>query len=192
MKLKNHYFLLRHGQTIYQTEKRDILYPFPEDPPIPITREGERQVKESAEKLKAKNIDLIFSSDFFRTRQTAGIVSRALGVEVNFDKRLQDLNLGEFRGRLMKDYQDFFSEKKERFFKRPKAGETWNDLKKRLTDFLEEVEKKYRGKNILIISHGDPLWLLVGILKGFTEEEEFLASRNTELYPNVGQFLEIK
>jgi len=191
MQFKNHYFLLRHGQTIYQTEKRDFLYPFSENPLIPITEEGKRQVEESARKLKEKNIDLIFSSDFFRTRQTADIVSKELGVKPEFDPRLRDLNLGEFHGKPRNDYQDFFAEKIERFTKRPAGGESWNDLKNRLEDFLKELEMKYQGKNILVISHGDPLWLLAGILKGFTEEKQFLKIRNDDFYPGVGQYIKI-
>jgi len=191
MQLKNRYFLLRHGQTIYQTEKRDFLYPFPENPSIPITEEGKKTVEESAKKLKAENIDLIFSSDFFRTRQSAEIIARELDLEINYDTRLRDLNLGEFHGRQITEYKNFFSEKSERFFKRPKAGENWNDLKERLKNFLDEVEKKYQNKNILIISHGDPLWLLAGILKGFKKEEEFLKSRNRDFYPAVGQLIKV-
>lgn len=121
MKFKNHYFLLRHGQTPYQRDedKKGILYPYPEDPPIEITEEGKKQIEEAAEKLKktcpepSRRIDLIFSSDFFRTQQTAGIVSKGLGLEINFDKRLRDLNMGEFHGGLKKTIKIIFRKEKK-------------------------------------------------------------------------------
>lgn len=192
MKFKNKYFLLRHGQTPYQRDedKKGILYPYPENPPIEITEEGKKQIGEAAKVLKDKKIDLILSSDFFRTQQTAGIVSKELGgLEVNFDKRLRDLNMGEFHGELKKNYQNYFSERKDKFIKRPPNGESWNDLKTRLQDFLDDVEKKYQGKNILIISHGDPLWFLAGITRGLKTDEEFLSQKHGFLYPDVGQLI---
>jgi hypothetical protein len=63
VKTNNHYFLLRHGQTVYQTKKVHFLYPWSEEEPIKLTGEGEKMIKSSAEKLKNENINLIFSSD---------------------------------------------------------------------------------------------------------------------------------
>ena len=189
MKYKNNYFLLRHGQTIYQTEKTDILYPSPENPPVTLTEEGENQIRKAAKELKEKNIDLIFSSDFFRTQQTSGIVAKELGLEVNFDKRLRDINLGIFHGGPKEKYRDFFSSREERFYKRPSEGESRSDVKKRLTDFLKEIERKYKNKNILIVSHGDPLWLLASLIKGFEKNEDFLKERYEGIYPDVGQLI---
>lgn len=194
MNWQNHYFLLRHGQTPYQAdqEKTGLMYPFPENPPISLTEKGKEQIAEAVQQLEKENLDLIFSSDFFRTRQTAGIVTKELNLEPVFDSRLRDLDMGEFQGKPKQLYQDFFLiEKKDRFDERPPGGESWNDVKKRLNDFLTDIEKKYAGKNILIISHGDPLWLLAGMLRGFKTEEEFLDARHTDLYPNVGQFIKI-
>jgi len=172
------------------------LYPALENPTIPLTKEGEVMVEKAAEKLKnlasgdpKGKIDLIFASDFLRTRQTAGIVAKKLGLEVNLDKRLRDINLGEFHGKPVQEYKNFFSEKKERFEKRTPGGENWNDVKKRLSEFLAEVENKYQGKNILLVSHADPIWLLYGLIKGFKTEDEFLAVRGTEIYPGVGQLI---
>jgi broad specificity phosphatase PhoE len=62
-------------------------------------------------------------------------------------------------------------------------------VKKRLLDFLDDVEKKYKGKNILIISHGDPLWFLAGIIRGLKTDEEFLSQKHVSLYPDVGQLI---
>jgi len=192
MKLNNHYFLLRHGQTIYQTKKKGLLYPFPEKPAVKLTKEGEKQIEKLAGKLKNEKIDLFFSSDFFRTRQTAKIISQKIGVKkINFEKRLRDLNAGIFQGGTTENYRNFFLSKKQRFSKRPPGGENWNDVKKRLLALLKEIEKKYQKKNILIISHADPLWLIAGLLKGFKKEEEFLQIRYTNLYPSVGQFIKI-
>lgn len=186
----NNYFLLRHGQTIYQTKYKDIIYPWPEKSPIGLTKKGKNQIKKVAEILKSREIELIFSSDFFRTHQTAEIIARELCLPILFDKRLHEINLGIYRGRPKAAYQKIFSHPKVKFSKRPPKGENWNDVKKRMLNFIKELEKKYRNKNILIISHGDPLWLLKGGLEGFTQKN-FLGKENKNKYPKVGTFRKI-
>ncbi len=187
--MNNKYYILRHGQTAYQTKKKDFLYPWPDITFTSLTKKGEKQIKDITKTLKEKDIDLIYSSDFLRTRQTAKIVAKELGLEINSDKRLRDVNFGIFSGKSKKEYRAFFASRKEKFFKRPPRGENWNDVKERVLDFLKEIEKKHRGKNILIVSHGDPLWLLLGIIKGLKGEEEFLREKYRALYPEVGQLL---
>lgn len=100
---------MRHGQTIYQTEKKGWIYPpFPEKPAIKLTKKGEKQIKIAAKKLKKEKIDLIFSSDFFRTRQTVEIVEKELGIRVRFDKRLRDGNLGIYREERKRNFTEIF------------------------------------------------------------------------------------
>jgi isoleucyl-tRNA synthetase len=99
--------------------------------------------------------------------------------------------MGVFAGKTYKEYENFFTEKKERFTKKPEGSETWNEIIDRLKSFLTEVEQKHENKNILVVSHADPVWLLAGVLRGFTKEDEFLATRKTKnnLYPDVGELI---
>jgi len=170
--MQNIYFILRHGQTIYQTKKKDFIYPWPENPVVKLTKRGENQIKSIAKKLKKEKIDLIFASDFFRTRQTAKIVAKELGLKINFDKRLRDVNMGIYHGRLREEfYQDFPGVSPLRFIKRPPGGESRQDCQKRMVNFLKEIDKKYKDKKILIVSHGGPLWLLEGAVKSLNNEQ---------------------
>lgn len=186
MVLKNKYFLLRHGETIYQTKKKDFTYPWPEIKPVKLTKKGVSQIKKVANSLKKEKIDLIYSSDIFRARQTAKIVAKILGLEVFFDPRLRDTNLGLYHGRAKQEfYQDFPRIFPLRFIKRPAGGESWKDCQKRIFGFFREIDKKYKGKTILIVSHGDPLWLLEGALKNWSIEN-FLKTAQPN-YLKVGE-----
>jgi broad specificity phosphatase PhoE len=171
MKLKNQYFLLRHGENIYQTKKRDFTYPWPDNPPVELTKKGIRQIEAAAKKLEKEKIDFIYSSDIFRAKQSADIVARELNLTVRADKRLRDVNLGIFHNGLKKDFYKAFPDPIKRFTQKPKGGESWNDVKKRMTGFVKELEKFYKGKNILIVSHGDPLWILEGAMKGLNRQQ---------------------
>ncbi|MDE2001860.1 MAG: class I tRNA ligase family protein, partial [Patescibacteria group bacterium] len=65
----------------------------------------------------------------------------------------------------------FFDSPIERFTKSPAGGESLNDVKNRAFDAIRDINAKYENKNILIIGHGDPLWVLEGAMRGMTNEE---------------------
>lgn len=193
--MKNKYILLRHGETIYQTEKKTLLYPWP-DFVTGLTKRGKEQVETAAKKLKSKEVDLVYSSDFLRVKQTAEIIAKELGLRVKIDKRLRDINFGIYSGGPVKKYYCFFSNMRQKFFKRPQKGENWRDVKKRIVSFVKSVEKKNKSKRILVVSHGDPLWIFCGILKRLGEKklleyryEDFRPYK--DFYPGPGEFLEI-
>jgi len=100
--LKNRYFLLRHGKTIHQAEKKDIIYDYPDDnPACVLLEEGVKQAQIAGEALKGKNINLIFSSDILRAKQTVKIVAGLINYNLEkivYDKRLRDINWGIFGG----------------------------------------------------------------------------------------------
>lgn len=182
--LKNKYFILRHGQTIYQTKKKKIIYPWPEVPPVSLINRGVKEIKVLAKKLKSQKIDLIYSSDIFRARQTSEIIAKELGLKVNFDKRLRDINLGIYHGGKKEEfYRDFPRVFPLRFIKRPPGGESWQDVQKRMLNFLKKIDKKQKGKNILIVSHGDSLWLLEGAIKGWNLEKFSKTSKPSYIQP---------
>jgi len=187
---QNKYFILRHGQTSYQATKKKILYDWPGLDSFPLTEKGQKKIKKAAKKLKNKKIDLIYASDTLRVRQTAEIVSKELGLKIHFDSRLRDINLGIYQGREKKEFQKDFPPSLERFKKRVPGGESWSDIKKRMTDFIEDVESKNKGKTILIISHGDPLWILKGLMKGFSDEE--LLKEHKKNFIKTGKFRKIE
>jgi len=194
MKLNNKYFLLRHGQTIYQKENRKINYDALENPVISLTDEGKQMVSDSAEKLEGKNINLIFSSPYLRTKQTAEIAAKIIGVEkINYDERLIDINLGKFMGRSMDESFEFYMAGNKKFDNRPEGGESWNDILQRVKNFLEDVEKKYKNETILIVSHADPIWLMAGCLRCYKNVDAYFEARKKRenSYPKLAQIIEI-
>ena len=189
--MKNKYILLRHGETRYQAEKLDVLYTKDENPDLPITENGKEKIRIVAKELKNKGIDLIYSSDYFRTRQTSKIVAQELEVDIKLDNRLIDTDFGIFHGKTGEEYRKFFFEKKERFSKRTPNGESWRDVRERAVAVITDIEKEHNNKTILIVSHADPIWLLAGYLKGLGEDELLEQRHRGSLWPDVGQYFEI-
>jgi len=160
---KNNYLILRHGHSLRQV--KDLASAWPEKIPLPLTEKGKKQILVLAKKLKKENIDLIFSSDLLRTKETAEIVSRETGAKIIFDKRLREYNVGIFNHKVPHLVWDFLKGKDLIETKIPK-GESLLALGKRIYSFLKSIDKKYSGKNILIVSHEFPLTILENLLNG--------------------------
>jgi len=166
----NKYFVMRHGegeQNLEDIINCDVKNKFS------LTKKGREQVKKAAQFLKNKNIDFVFASDFTRTTETADIIRKELGLEKNqviTDQRLREFNVGVFEGKKWAEYSKEYPIEK-RFKNSPSKGENYHDLRKRGGDFIFEIEKKFSGKNILIIGHSAPLALLTSVAMGFGPKE---------------------
>lgn len=187
MDLQNNYYILRHGQTIYQRDMKEWAYPKKDSSKVKLTEKGKKQVEKSVLSLKGKGVDLIYSSDFYRTKQTANIAARVLGVkEIKFTKELRDVNIGVYHGRKKEEYyRDFPKFSKECFWKVPFKGESSFQCQKRMLKFLKRIDAKHKNKTILIVSHGDPLWLLEGAVKELSIDKLFMMKKSN--YIKVGE-----
>ena len=169
MKLNNKYYILRHGEAL--SNVREIVSSWPEKFNNHLTKKGTETIENSAEKLKDKNIDLIFASPLLRTKQTAEIVGKHLKVKVKLDKRLREIGFGIFNsGPLEKMWKSFKGEE-ERIKKGSPKGESYIEVLERMYDFFKNTNKKFKKKNILIISHEGPLVLLQGKVMGLSLKE---------------------
>lgn len=169
MKLKNKYYIMRHGQA--KSNVKRLCSCWPEKFHNPLTVVGKKTVKESAQKLLDKNINLIFASPLLRTQQTAEIVGKALKLKHKTDKRLREIGFGKFNNQRLEGMWNAFNKEEERINKGADGGESYKEILNRMLDFLKDIEKKYKGKNILVISHEGPLFLLQGRVMGFSFKE---------------------
>lgn len=172
---QNRFFLLRHGEAEHNV-KNIIASGQEQGAQISkLTSKGfqqaERAAKNLIRKLKGQKLDFIFVSPYLRTRQTAEIVAGLTKAKIVVDERLSELNTGIFNWRPVKEYKALFGGFLEKFNKAPSGGENLNDVKKRMFRALLDINASYENKNILIVSHGDPLWVLEGAMRGLSNEE---------------------
>ena len=165
----NRYFLMRHGEALSNT--RDVSST-KQDAHNPLTEKGKTEAARAVKELAARGIDLIITSPFGRTKETAEIVAPLLGLSsehVLFEERLGEIQLGELDGVTMEEYHVFLGDKSDWYTKTPQDGESWLDVKRRAGVVLYELDVKYQGKNILVIAHNSPLRMLCATASG----EEF-------------------
>lgn len=172
-------YLLRHGEDKYTAEKRHKGW----SKGVPLTQKGIRQVKTVSKKLINKDIDLIFSSDLLRTKQTATIASKALQIKVKVDRRLRDLResashegMRESEFSHLESYKKWMKNFHNLDFKLA-DGESTGELYTRTTDFAREIEKKYAESTVLIVTHQANIAALLAYWTN-TEFRVFLTNLN--------------
>lgn len=169
-KQNNKYCLVRHGEA--QNNVDDILSSVA-DVPHMLTEKGRNQVQELSQKLADRKFDLAFVSPFMRTKETFEILSKQFGLEekdIHFREEIGELKTGIWNGKKVSDFVKEFKNE-DRFEIGPEGGETYADVKKRVGKFLFELEEKYIGKNILIVSHETPIFLMIAGAKGWDRAE---------------------
>ena len=85
--------VLRHGLTDWNDTGR-----FQGQADVPLNALGLDQARVAAEALAGAGITRIVSSDLGRAATTAGIIGERLGLPVELDARLQEVNVGTWSG----------------------------------------------------------------------------------------------
>lgn len=170
----NRYFIMRHGEA--ENNVRNINSTKLESAMLHhLTEFGKETVEAAAAAVAAEGgFDLIFVSPFARTMESAQLIADACGMapeQVIVDERLREIATGEFDGKTIDEYRYFFNTLDERFTRAPEGGETFMEVKRRVGEFLYDLEAAHEGKRILIVSHGDPLWLLKMSVEGHPRAE---------------------
>lgn len=189
-KSKNKIYIARHGES-----ESNVLGILSSNPKTinHLTEKGKEQAVKVAENLKDK-IDIIYCSPFMRTKETAEIIAENIGYpkdKIIYDPRLHEISGGEFDGKKDADYQAFFGNREEKFTKRPEGGETYEDAKKRMCDFLYEIDAKNDGKNILIVSHNTPIWLMFCGAAGLNHAQALKTRKQGEAFIENSEIKEV-
>lgn len=149
-----------------------------------LTENGKMQA--GSIKLDGK-VDLIFSSPYLRTLETAEIISNNLGLDkskIIVEDKLQEFQVGlKNEGRT---WQEMYYESHEKVNlyhdKIDGADEAKIDVVKRVAKFLSECEERYVGKTIICVTHNSPM----SAVEIFNNAE--LYERGTGNLPKIHKF----
>lgn len=170
-KSANTFTFIRHGQS--ESNVKHILSSSIGQYGDKLTPEGKNQVSAAAAELKDKNIDVIISSPFERTRETAEILKSELGFsgEIVVDERMAETNFGELAGRESAAMKDYINAEKYSFDDPFPNGESAFDVGKRVMDFFYDINSRHENKNILVVGHGASIMAAKVGRDGLAEED---------------------
>lgn len=131
-------YVARHGQTNWNLEGKVCGIT-----DIELTAKGIEQAEQLAAHILHEQIDILISSPLQRAKQTATIVSDAIGREYRIDNRLIEQDYGKYEG-VMRNREDFL-EAKRHFPNSMDGGESIFQVVQRVYNFLDEMKEKYAG-----------------------------------------------
>ena len=191
-KSENRYFIMRHGEA--ENNMLDIISS-KADNPHHLTEKGKKQIIDALKNIKDKNIDLIITSPFIRTRETAEIIADKIGIKkdkIIIEEQIQEIQAGDFNGKTVDEYHKYFNSLEECFKKEcPGGGENYMEIKNRMGKFIYELETKYKNKNILIVTHEAPSMLLFSATLGYDARKTTVFRGNKKYFIDNAEIKEL-
>ena len=129
-----------------------------------LTEHGRQQVVDSAKQLmKNIAIEKVYVSPVIRTVETAEIVCQILGTDYVIDERLYETEMGQLVGMNYEEVTTKYGDVLTRFYSDydpvlERFGvETFDRVKHRIKDLLDDLLQKHEENNVLIVTHLDPI-----------------------------------
>ncbi len=149
---------MRHGESEANVAGLIVSNPEQGCHDFGLTENGKQQVLSSIKRFSEIVFDVIITSDFLRARQTAEIVAEWCHLPAPVIKPdLQERWFGEWDGQSDTHYQDVWDNDIKPDLTNDKNVEPVEKVLQRGLNVIEQLEKEYSDKSILLVSHGDIL-----------------------------------
>jgi len=136
---------------------------------VDISQKGIDQSVALKDQIKDKKFDVVFCSDLKRAVHSAILTFEGTAPIIS-DKRLRECNYGDFNGKPSEIVEPM---QEKCVIEKFPGGESYEDVKVRIADFLNLVKRNYDGKNVAIVAHKAPQLAFDVLLKGKTWEQAF-------------------
>lgn len=153
--------LVRHGKTPTTGDELPGR-----SPGLHLGDVGVQQAETAAKRIAdlGRKVTAVYASPLERTRETAAPIAKALGLKVQRNKGLIELDVGDWTGRKLKDLYKLPEwttvQKYPSGFVFP-GGESFAAMQTRISDTVLDLVAKHPGETIVCVSHADPIRALV-------------------------------
>ena len=162
-------YFVRHGQTVWNVEKR-----FQGLSDSPLTELGITQAKLLGEKLKDIKFNKFYSTSLKRAYDTANYIKGNRKQKVEIFDDFVEISMGDMEGIKQEDFKKLYPEQVKNFFfnqleYNPSSfgGESFLEVRERVIRGLNkfiELNKNY--ERVLVVSHGATLKTLLHYISG--------------------------
>ena len=149
--------LIQHGETV-ENHKRIIQG---QKLPGTLTNLGKEQARKVALRLKKEKVDIIYSSDLGRAKDTTKeIIKFHPNIPIHYTQELREISRGIFDGKSKRIVQEHEKKiKGDLFTYKWEQGESYQEVQKRMVKVYQEIIKKNQDK--IIVGHGGSLNMLL-------------------------------
>jgi probable phosphoglycerate mutase len=160
-------FLIRHGATTWSAEDR-----FSGATEVALSDEGRKQALALAGRLGNEPIAAIYASPMGRTVETAEIVARPHGKELQLRDGFREICHGRWEQLTRHEVDQRFPEEaaaweEDPYTFAPLGGESGLAVTARALPALIEVVREHPGETVAVVSHKATIRLLLSSLLGF-------------------------
>lgn len=155
--------LIRHGETDWVNEGK---YQGATD--VSLNDRGFRQARKVALAIKKEKPFAIYGSKLTRVQQTAKSIAALCGKKLTIDARLNEISFGVWEGFPFSEIKSRYPEAVYNWYhttwtSRPTGGESLKSLKKRISSFMNEIKRKYKGRDgtCVLVTHGGPIRMIL-------------------------------
>lgn len=141
-------YFVRHAHSTYTKEERERL----------LSEEGEIDAGNVTSLLKDKNIDVVISSPYKRAIQTVQGIANTYNLSIQLEEDLRERLLSK---EPVTDFNDAIQKVWEDWTFAYECGESNDVAQRRAVICMQNILKKYKGKNIVIGTHGNIMVLLM-------------------------------
>jgi broad specificity phosphatase PhoE len=159
-------YIVRHAEK----EQRDSYSPHLRHQDEPLSQAGRLTAQRLPAYFEHKPITAIYVSSYQRTCQTIEPVAQHLHLTPLLDEHLNEIDNGLFEGlteqKIQQQNADLWNiyQKRNADFRFP-DGETGEEVRKRIMDFLEQKCRQHADESIILVSHDGLIRTLIcGIL----------------------------
>jgi len=176
-------YLVRHGQA--ELPKVDNKY----NPPL--SRKGLAQADQLGKRLVDYGIKHLFAGPSLRTRQTADVINKHLGLAIQILPELDEIRPTHDFNKLAKGMSEVAhklggigtSESRKRFVQAIWDGtpgiETKEAFRTRAVSVINEIIREYSGQNVLLVTHFGFINAYIGELLGLFGDAFFFANETS-------------
>ncbi|AXY08836.1 MULTISPECIES: histidine phosphatase family protein [Bacillus cereus group] len=141
-------YFVRHAHSTYTKEERER----------PLSEKGHLDAENVTRLLKDKHIDVVLSSPYKRAIQTVQGIANTYHVSIEIEEDLRERLLSS---EPVADFNDAIENVWEDWSFAYEGGESNDVAQRRAVTCMQSILKKYKGKNIVIGTHGNIMVLLM-------------------------------
>jgi broad specificity phosphatase PhoE/ribonuclease HI len=155
--------LVRHGATAHSADKR-----FSGRNDLPLSEIGVRQAEALARRAPSfGEVAGVVSSPLVRTRETATAIAAALGVPVETDDDLAEVDFGAWEGLTFAEARAAQPQELSAWLESvqvaPPGGESFALAGDRVRRGRDSVLASYAGKTVVVLTHVTPIKTIIGL-----------------------------
>lgn len=167
--------LVRHGQSIWNLQNR-----FTGWVDVPLTRKGRAEARRAGTLVRDIRFDRAYTSGLQRAQESLKLMMQTYGAQlpVESSRALNERHYGRLQGLNKAETARRLGEKRVHRWRRswdvaPPGGESLKQTAQRTMPYFERhiLRDLQRGKNVLVVAHGNSLRSIVASLEGLSPDQ---------------------